>query len=156
MIPVGTVPYHRYWLHHDQLSQTPKPKSLPTNIIPKHSQLIPTNYTYQTPHQPTHYTYQIQQQPCLCPPYNYIPISPPNFDYSNFNQQSSTTDVPDYYIATIEPSNPNPISFTQLYNDFPQNINFENFDTFQNFSDQLPVFETSTYPSTTLTPPQPT
>lgn len=57
----------------------------------------------------------------------------------------------DYYIATIEPSNPKPTSLTQILNNFFPNIDIENFEVFEIFREQSPIFETSTYPSTTST-----
>lgn len=110
---------HHITTHSINKHSTPHTKNQTTN--PKTQQL----------QQPTHTTYQTQQQPYLCPPHNYTPILHPNFDYSNTIKHPSTSNKSYYYIATIEPSNSNPTSFTQLSPDFPPNMDFENFNTFK-------------------------
>lgn len=70
----------------------------------KITQQTPNNYPYQTPQNPVHYTSQTQQQPYICPPHNYTPIPPPNFDYSTTYQQSTTTDVNDHRNFKPKPS----------------------------------------------------
>lgn len=160
----------------------PKSKSLPTNIIHKHPHPTiannhvnitkpinnnnnshttihsnnkhntpytnnqTTNHKHNKPQQITHIKHHNNQHITPIKPKNNHVFVPHNTPI-NTNQQSSITDVSYYYITTIEPLNPNLTSFTQLYNDFPLN-----FDTFHFFPDQLPIFDTSTYPSTTSAP----